>query len=38
VLSEGRIAAMWEMKERLLWPDTLFFELTDLVTPAPDRS
>jgi 2-methylcitrate dehydratase PrpD len=38
VLSEGRIAAMWEMKERLLRPDTLFFELTDLVTPAPDRS
>ena len=37
VLSEGRIAALWDMKQRLFQPDMLFSEMADLVAPAPDR-
>lgn len=37
VLSAGRISALWDMKERLLQPNTLFSELTTLVTPAPGQ-
>jgi hypothetical protein len=36
-LSEGRLAALWEMKERLLQPEMLFSELGTLVMPACDR-
>ncbi|KGM89772.1 Uncharacterized protein involved in propionate catabolism [Roseovarius mucosus DSM 17069] len=37
VLSEGRIAALWDMKQRLFQPDMPFSEMADLVVPAPDR-
>lgn len=37
VLSDGRIDALWDMKQRLLRPKTLFSELAELVTPACDR-
>lgn len=36
-LSEERLAALWEMKERLLRPEALFSELGALVMPACDR-
>lgn len=37
VLSKERVAALWEMKQRLLQPDILFSELSAIVTPACDR-
>jgi 2-methylcitrate dehydratase PrpD len=36
-LSEGRIAALWEMRHRLLDQGTEFSQLASLVTPGPDR-
>lgn len=36
-LLEARLAAIWEMKERLLQPNVLFSELAALAMPACDR-
>jgi len=36
-LSEARIGALWEMRDRLLDPSTEFSQLAALVTPAPDK-
>jgi hypothetical protein len=36
-LSEARIGALWEMRERLLDRGTEFSQLAALVTPEPDK-